>query len=50
MAYFIQKTKWKPGKVVIIHTGPFEKREDVVERMTTLRKNKQTTLTIIEKE
>ncbi len=52
MPYFIKKTKWttEPNKVTVIHTGPFEKREDAVERLTTLRKNKNTQLAIIEKE
>lgn len=52
MPYFIKKTKWtnEPARVTIIHTGPFEKREDAVERMNSLRKNKNTQLAIIEKE
>jgi hypothetical protein len=50
MPYFIQKTKWTPGKVTIVHNGPYKTHEDALERMKSLRKSKHTDLTIIEKE
>lgn len=53
MPFYIQKTKWTEGpppRVTIIHNGPFEKREDAVNRMNSLRRSKHTDLSIIEKE
>ncbi len=50
--YFIQKIKWQkePSKVLIIHHGPYEKREDAVTFLKSIRKNKHTDYSIIEKE
>lgn len=52
--YFIQKIKWQPGKegnpsVSIIHHGPYEKREDAVAFLKSIRKNKHTDYSVIEK-
>lgn len=48
--YYIRKTKWSPGHVVVSDYGPFEVKEDAYRQMSTLRKNKYTDFAIIEKE
>jgi hypothetical protein len=48
--YYIQKIKWQPGRVTTIHHGPYEKREDAVTFLKSIRKNKHTDYSIIEKE
>lgn len=50
MPYFIRKTKWSVGKVVLSDFGPFKERNDALGRLTDLRKNKNSTYSIIEKE
>lgn len=50
MKFYIQRTKWQPGKVTITHTGPFETREDAVAKLKRLRYNKHIDTLIIEKE
>jgi hypothetical protein len=50
MPYFIRKTKWSVGKVVLSDFGPFEDKTDAVNRLSTLRKHKNSTYSIIEKE
>ncbi len=49
--YFIQKTKWtdNPPRVTIIHHGPYEQREDAVTFLKSIRKNKNTDYSVIEK-
>lgn len=48
--YFIRKTKWSIGKVVLSDFGPFDQREDAAQRLNSLRKHKNSTYNIIEKE
>jgi len=50
--FYLQKIKWEkePAKVLIIHHGPYEKREDAVAFLKSIRKNKHTDYSIIEKE
>ena len=50
MPYFIRKTKWSVGKVILSDFGPFEEKTDAVNRLSTLRKHKNSTYSIIEKE
>lgn len=50
MAFYIRRTKWAPGKVVITDTGPFETKEDAQERLRKIRYNKHIDTAIIEKE
>jgi len=50
MPFYIRKTKWSVGKVVLSDFGPFEARDDATSRLATLRKHKNSTYSILEKE
>ena len=49
--YYIQKIKWQadPSRVIIIHHGPYDEREDAVTFLKSIRKNKNTDYSVIEK-
>jgi hypothetical protein len=48
-SFYIQRIKWQPKLVTISHFGPFEKREDAVEKLKRIRYNKHIDLSVVEK-
>ena len=48
--FYIQRTKWAPGKVIITHTGPFETKDDATTKLKKMRYSKHIDTMIIEKE